>query len=212
MLQTHAYADGQVDPLFEQYRKKIVLDYEKLRKVVEGYQSLGQKVVVTIGSWDALHIGHVRYIIQARARGDVLIVALDSDRAVKLYKGPLRPLIPDHERAEMLSYLGDLISFITVIDDVDENGWWQCGLLKIVKPDIFVAVEDSYPEEQIKEIRSFGSEVLVLPRQAEYTSTSALIEATLKKNFLPAFQEALDGTLQRRKPVSPNPALHTSTS
>ena len=121
MYRTHAYDDGRVDPLFEKYRKKIVLDYNNLRKIAEGYQALGQKVVVTIGSWDALHIGHIRYIIQARAKGDILIVGLDSDRAIKLYKGPLRPLIPEHERAEMLTYLGNIVSFVTVIDDVDEK-------------------------------------------------------------------------------------------
>ena len=209
---THTYANGQVDPLFAEYRKKIVLDYEKLRKIAEGYQALDQKVVVTIGSWDALHIGHVRYIIKARAAGDILIVALDSDRAIKLYKGPLRPLIPEHERAEMLTYLGDLVSFITVLDDVDESGWWQCGLLKTVKPDLFVAVEDSYSKEQLEEIRSFGLEVIVLPRQAESTSTSALIEQTLKQNFLPAFQEALDATLRRKTPTRPDPPVHSSTA
>ena len=209
-MDTHTYANGQIDPLFQAYRKKIVLDYDKLRKIAEGYQVLDQKVVVTIGSWDALHIGHVRYIIKARASGDILIVALDSDRAIKLYKGPLRPLIPENERAEMLSYLGDLVSFITVVDDVDESGWWQCGLLKTVKPDIFVAVEDSYPEEQLKEIRSYGPEVIVLSRQAENTSTSALIEQTLKQNFLSAFQEALDGTLRRKTPVRPdNPVVRS---
>ena len=209
---THTYVNGKTDPLFLEYRKKIVLDYDKLRKIAEGYQALDQKVVVTIGSWDALHIGHVRYIIKARAAGDILIVALDSDRAVKLYKGPLRPLIPENERAEMLTYLGDLVSFITVVDDVDESGWWQCELLKIVKPDIFVAVEDSYPEEQLEEIRGHCPEIIVLPRQAEETSTSALVEMTLKKNFLAAFQEALDGTLQRRKPTRPDPIVRPSNT
>lgn len=198
MRQTHAYDDGRVDPLFEDYRKKIVLDYDKLRRIAEGYQAIGHRVVLTIGSWDALHIGHVRYLIQARARGDITIVGLDSDRAIKLYKGELRPLIPEHERAEMLTYLGDLVSFVTLVDDVDESGAWQYELLKIVKPDTFVAVVDSYPEKQLQDIRSYGAEVVVLPRQAESTSTSALIEQTLKKNFLPAFQRALDDTLKKR--------------
>lgn len=198
MQRTHSYDNGTVDPLFEPFRKKIVLDYQVLGKIAEGYQAAGHRVVLTIGSWDALHIGHVRYLIQARSRGDIVIVGLDSDRAIKLYKGELRPLIPEHERAEMLTYLGDVVSFVTLVDDVDEAGVWQYGLLREVRPDLFVAVVDSYPEQQLQDIRAFGTEVVVLPRQAESTSTSALIEQTLKKNFLPAFQRALDETLRKR--------------
>ncbi len=192
MNRTHSYDDGTVDPLFEKYRKKIVLDYEVLAKIAQGYQAAGHKVVLTIGSWDALHIGHVRYLAKARSEGDLTIVGLDSDRAIKLYKGPLRPLIPEHERAEMLTYLGDMVSFVTLIDDVNESGAWQYGLLDAVKPDIFVAVVDSYPKEQLDDIRSRGPKVVVLPRQAESTSTSALIEQTLKKRILPGLHDAIE--------------------
>ncbi len=113
----------------------------------------------------------------------------------------------------MLTYLGSVVSFVTVVDDVDENGAWKYELLKVVKPDVFVAVEDSYPQEQLEDIRNLGPQVIVLPRQAESTSTSALIEQTLKKNFLTAFQEALDGTL-RKKPVAvrTDPSVHSGTS
>lgn len=197
MNRTHSYDDGTVSPLFEPYKRKIVLDYENLRKVAAGYQAVGRRVVLTIGSWDALHIGHLRYIIQSRNRGDILIVGVDSDRAIKLYKGELRPLIPENERVEMLTYQ-DAVAFVTLIDDVDEKGAWQYKLLQDVKPDVFVAVQDSYPESQLQDIRGFGCEVVVLPRQAESTSTSALIETIVKKNFLTIFHEAVEKMMGRR--------------
>ena len=211
-MQTHPRIKGseEVDLVFKPFYQKVVLGYSKLRKVVEGYQSVGRRVVVTIGSWDGgIHIGHARYIIRARAEGDILIVALDSDRAVKLYKGAYRPITPENERAELLTYM-EQVSFVTCIDDVSDTGWWQCGLLKAVRPDIFVAVEDSYPPEQLEEIRQYVSKVVVLPRQAE-TSTSAVISQILKGHFLPAFQEALHGTMERKNPVRPDSDVRPGT-
>ena len=218
---THPRVNGsdKTDPLFAKYAKKIVLDYEKLKKITEGYQAIGRKVVVTIGSWDSLHIGQVRYIIRAKAAGDMLVVGFDSDRAIKLYKGEFRPLIPEEERAEMLTYLSD-VDFVTALDDVDEKGNWQYELLKAVRPDIFVAVEDSYPEEQINEIQKYVAEpVVVLSRQAD-TSTSALIAKLLKGHLTPAYelahqramQEVLGGIQERRLPTRSDTAVHTGNS
>jgi len=109
-------------------------------------------------------------------------VGVDTDRAIKLYKGELRPVIPQDERCEMLSYQ-DCVDFITLIDDLDEKGRWQYELIKKLKPDIFVAVEDSYPPEQLEEIKKHCSELIVLPRQAENTSTTRLIQDTIKKQL-----------------------------
>lgn len=162
---------------------KIVYDYDKLARVADALRELGYKIVVTIGSWDLLHIGHVRYLNKAKSHGNILIVGADSDRAIHLYKGPLRPIIPENERCEMVSYQSS-VDFVTVIDDVDEKGKWQYGLIKAVRPDVFVAVEDSYPPAQIKDIKKYAKEVIVLPRQAEKTSTSKAIQDTLKKHVL----------------------------
>lgn len=162
--------------------KKIVNDYTTLSKAIEGLRAVDYKIVLTIGSWDLLHIGHVRYLRLAKEYGDALVVGVDSDRGIKAYKGDLRPVVPEGERAEMLSYL-DCVDFITTIDDIDREGRWQYELIKIIHPDIFIAVEDSYPEEQLAEIRKHCAEVIVLPRQAETTSTSKLIQGTIKKHL-----------------------------
>lgn len=162
--------------------QKIVHSYDTLAKAIGGLRAVDYRVIVTIGSWDLLHIGHVRYLLRAKEYGDVLVVGVDSDRGVKLYKGELRPVIPEAERCEMLSYQSP-VDFVTLVDDIDEKGAWQYELIKKLKPDVFVAVEDSYPKEQIEEIKKYCTEVVVLPRQAENTSTTRLIQGTIKKQL-----------------------------
>ncbi|HDH31554.1 MAG TPA: hypothetical protein ENH26_02140 [Candidatus Wolfebacteria bacterium] len=162
--------------------KKIILDIEKLTKVTNVMRELGYRIIVTIGSWDLLHIGHVRYLRKAKTHGDILVVGVDSDRAVKIYKGELRPIIPENERVEMLSYQG-CVDFVTLIDDVDNNKKWLYELIKKIKPDVFIAVKDSYPKEQKEEIKQFCKKLVVLPRQAEETSTSRTIQDVVKKTL-----------------------------
>ncbi|MSR76185.1 MAG: hypothetical protein EXS68_01165 [Candidatus Ryanbacteria bacterium] len=152
-------------------KKKIVRDYDTLAKIVDAARATERKIAATIGSFDALHIGHLRYLIRAKEYGDILIVGADSDRAIKLYKGPKRPIWPEAERLEMLSYQVP-VDWVTIIDDVDDQGRWQYKLLDVVRPDVFVAVEDSYPEEQRRDIERYCDKLVVLPRQAEETSST----------------------------------------
>ena len=165
------------------YAKKIVLDYDKLAKLCKAYQELEHKIICTIGSWDQLHVGHVRYLLKAREHGDILVVGADSDRAIKLYKGPYRPLNPQIERLEMLSYQ-ECVNFATVVDDVTDEGKWQYGLLDCIRPNVFIAVIDSYPEDQLNQIRERCGKVVVLSRQAE-TSSSSLFHKAMKDFLAP---------------------------
>lgn len=163
-------------------KRKIVEDYDALSRVVEGLRAINRKVVVTIGSWDLLHIGHVRYLRKAREQGDLLIVGVDTDETIRRYKGEHRPVVPFVERCEMLTYQS-CVDFVTGISDVDEKGKWLYALIKKIKPDVFVAVEDSYPPEQVADIKKHASEVVVFPRQAENTSTSKMIEFAVKRHL-----------------------------
>ena len=160
----------------ERFLKKYVNDYASLAQAIQVLRDIhGYRIVVTIGSWDMLHIGHVRYLLEARKFGDILVVGTDSDRAVKIYKGPGRPITPENERIEMVCYQAPT-DYVTLIDDVDEKGKWTYRLLKLLRPDVFVAVEDSYPPEQIEDIKQLCGSVVTLPRQAEATSTTNVIE------------------------------------
>jgi rfaE bifunctional protein nucleotidyltransferase chain/domain len=173
---------------------RVIADYQELKKLVDAHRVLGHKIVCTVGSWDMLHIGHLRYLIKAKELGDILIVGTDSDRGIKLYKkSSLRPIIPQEERMEMLKYQ-ECVDYITLVDDIDNNGKWQYELIKLIRPDYFVCTADSYPEEQQKEIGQFSNEVMVLPRQAQYTSTTNIIEKTVKKHI----EVLLDEVIKRR--------------
>lgn len=164
--------------------QKIILDYRKLTEIVEAHRALNQKIICTIGSWDMLHIGHVRYLSMAKNLGDILVVGVDSDKAIKIYKNnPLRPVIPQEERMEMLSYQS-FVDYVILIDDVDKKGRWKMKLIKAIKPDVFVASSgQSYPIEQQKQIAEFCSCLKVLKRQAKKTSTTKIIERTVKKRL-----------------------------
>ncbi len=162
---------------------KVKPRYADLKRVVEAHKILGHKIVCTIGSWDMLHIGHVRYLNTAKSYGDILIVGVDSDRGIKSYKGPLRPIIPEAERMEMLSYQ-DSVDYVTRIDDIDEKGNWKFSMLDEIPVDVFIAVEDSYSEKQCREIRKRCKELHVLPRQAEKTSSTDIIQNVLKTHLL----------------------------
>ncbi len=167
----------------KEINRKIILDYNKMAEIVQAHRVLGHRIVCTIGSWDMLHIGHMRYLNRAKEAGDILLIGADSDRGIKLYKkSDLRPIIPQDERMEMLAYQ-DCVDYVTLIDDVDEKGGWLYGLLKVAKPDVFVAVTDSYPPAQIKDIKKMVKEVILLPRQAEKTSSTNIIEKTVKSHL-----------------------------
>lgn len=166
---------NRIDP-----SRRIITDYGCLSQLTMALKAAGMKIVVTIGTWDLVHVGHLRYVHKAAEMGDCLIVGADSDRAVKLYKEPYRPIVPQDERMELLTAVRD-VSFVTIIDDVTNEGKWQYGLIEAIRPDVFVAVIDSYPEEQLEEIRQYCGEVQVLPRQAE-TSTSQQIRQAFKSS------------------------------
>ncbi len=162
---------------------KVVKDHKRLSEIINAYKTLGKRVVCTIGSWDMLHIGHLRYLHKAKSEGDILVVGADSDRAIKIYKNnPLRPVIPEEERMEMLSYQ-NFVDYVTLVDDVNAKGEWQMGLLEAIEPDVFVAIKESYPPDQIKEINKHVGKIKILKRQAEKTSTTLIIERTFKKRL-----------------------------
>jgi D-beta-D-heptose 7-phosphate kinase/D-beta-D-heptose 1-phosphate adenosyltransferase len=91
------------------------LDHAGLLRWVAQRRQAGQRIVLTNGVFDLLHLGHVRYLQQARALGDTLVVALNSDASTRLLKGPERPITPEAERAEVLAALG-CVDAVTLFD------------------------------------------------------------------------------------------------
>ena len=99
-------------------------------------RAAGRSVVFTNGVFDLLHPGHVTYLAAARAEGDVLIVAVNSDRSVQANKGPSRPILPEHERAELLAAL-EVVDAVVIFDDET-----PATIVAALQPDVLVKGAD----------------------------------------------------------------------
>ena len=135
-----------------------------------------KKLVFTNGVFDILHVGHVRYLAQARALGDNLVVAVNSDRSVRELKGADRPLNGEYERAEVLASLR-VVDYVTIFDHVSPR-----SLIAKLLPDVLVKGGD-YTLDQIhgrEEVEAAGGHVVSLPF-VEGASTSEIIRR-MKKN------------------------------
>lgn len=155
---------GRVTTLDELLKKRLDL------------KTMGQKVVFTNGCFDLLHVGHLAYLRQARNLGDCLVVAVNSDRAVQALKGPQRPILPEMERAEILSAL-EMVDFVIVFDDVSPR-----NVIATLRPDVLVKGGD-WPIDQIigrEEVEAAGGTVLSLPF-IDGVSTSDLVERILER-------------------------------
>src|SRR6266487_1676931 len=109
-----------------------ILDRDELAVEVRRRQEGGEQGVFTNGCFDLLHLGHVRYLQEARSLGDFLILGLNGDTSVRQLKGPGRPLIPENERAEILAALS-CIDYVTIFSEPVAN-----ALVDLLRPTIYV--------------------------------------------------------------------------
>ena len=139
--------------------------------LVERLRAEGKTIVFTNGVFDLLHVGHLRYLQQARALGDALIVGLHSDRSVRVVKGGGRPITPEGERAEILAALV-CVDGVVVFDEPTPH-----DLIAALQPDVLVKgadwAENAIVGRDVVEAR--GGRVVRVPIEAGH-STSALIE------------------------------------
>lgn len=146
---------------------RIISKAEEVLPLVKKFRSQGQKIILTQGVFDMVHIGHARYCQEAKKHGDVLIVGVDSDEKVKKRKGPDRPVVPQDERLEMLTYLSSVD--VVVLKQITDPKY---NLIKLVKPDVLVATRDNYTAAEIVKLEELCGKVVVLEPMA-VTSTSA---------------------------------------
>lgn len=146
------------------------LSWTDLKLTLDKIRS-GKKIVFTNGCFDLLHVGHIRYLNQAKNCGDLLIVGVNSDNSVKKLKGPTRPIQNENHRAEILLNLKS-VDFVTVFDQETPE-----ELIKTIRPDLLVKGGD-WKIEQIaggQYVQSYGGQVLSLTF-IEGQSTTKLIE------------------------------------
>ena len=154
-----------------------ILDRESLIVERRRLREQGQRVVFTNGCFDLIHPGHVRFLQEARSLGDVLIVAINSDRSAHQLKGPGRPILTQQERGEVLAAL-ETVNYVIVFDEPTPR-----ELIAALLPDVLVKGGD-WPLDQIVgrgEVEAAGGEVYSLP-YAEGYSTTDLIERILQRN------------------------------
>ena len=150
---------------------RVILDGGELLRVRAELRAAGRRLVFTNGCFDILHVGHVRYLAAARALGDALLVAVNSDASVRALKGPGRPVMNEGERAEMLAALAS-VDFVTVFEEESPR-----KLIAELLPDVLVKGGD-YALDEIhgrEEVEAAGGKVLALPF-VEGASTTGIIE------------------------------------
>lgn len=148
-------------------KTRIITDHEALLKKVQACRELDQQIVMTSGSFDLTHIGHARYLEVAKTYGDVLVVGVDSDVKVKMRKGDSRPVVPEHERMEMLAHVRPVD--IVTIKHPEKERW---DLIKRIRPDTLIVTRDTYDKKTLRELTEFCGQVICLDPQAETSATA----------------------------------------
>lgn len=151
---------------------EIVLDREELARKVRALQAAGKRVVFTNGCFDILHVGHVRYLEGARAEGDALVLALNSDESIRRLKGPERPLLPLEDRLVILSAFR-MVDLVTAFDEDTVT-----PLLLALRPDVHAKGTDytvgTVPEKDT--VASYGGRVAVVGDPKNHASRDLIRE------------------------------------
>ncbi len=156
-------------------KEKKVKNLSEVIRIATHARARGKKVVTTNGTFDVLHIGHVRNLEAAKLHGDILIVGINSDASVKAYKGKDRPILPAAERAEVIASLKP-VDYVFIFESETPIPW-----LKKIKPHIHVKGADRKVSEIIekKALDEIGAKLVLVP-YLKGKSTSAIIEKIRK--------------------------------
>lgn len=147
-----------------------LVDFAALSELVQKWRSAGEKITLTNGCFDVLHVGHIRYLSAAKKLGGRLIVAVNSDASVRKLKGSGRPRIPEHERAEILAALAD-VDAVVVFDAPDVR-----DLIRSIRPDVHAKGTD-YTTETVPErdvVIACGGRVEIVGDPKDHSTTQFL--------------------------------------
>lgn len=152
-----------------------VTSYNEISSALKSLKSTGKKIVFTNGCFDLLHVGHVRYLQEARAQGDVLVVGVNSDASTRRLKGPTRPVQNENDRAEILAALGCIDFSVIFTEDTPQN------LIEQVRPDVLVKGGDWAVDQIVGApfVQSYGGEVRSLHFVDGKSTTKIIAKAQL---------------------------------
>lgn len=160
-----------------EWRKRLISQSD-LMTLSEKLKKSDKKIVFTAGSWDLIHAGQCRYLEKAKGYGDVLVVGVSSNEAIKRVKGPNKPILDEKIRAEMLTFLRS-VDFVTILPEP------SCvPSLGLLKPDTYVTVKEDWTSEykdskEYKTVTSYGGNVLVVDRQSTSISTTQILQRAI---------------------------------
>ncbi|HTI14447.1 MAG TPA: adenylyltransferase/cytidyltransferase family protein [Dictyobacter sp.] len=161
---------------YSQTRQKIILSHTDLAAEVRRRQAQGERAVFTNGCFDLLHLGHIRYLQDARDLGDFLILGLNSDGSVRTLKGLTRPLVSEDERSEIMAALS-CIDYVTIFADATAS-----PLIDELQPDIYVkggdyqgsVADGAFDPQRLPEgahVLAYGGQVRLIPYIANHSTT-----------------------------------------
>ena len=159
-------------------KDKVVNDLRALASILQGLRASAKSIVLTNGVFDLLHVGHLRYLEDARSRGDFLVVAVNSDRSAEVIKGKGHPVVPVEERVEMVSGLW-IVDYVTKFDDDTAD-----RLIQRLKPDLYAKGTDynskTLPER--KTLKDLNIKAVFVGDKKTH-ATSKIIQRIRKKKF-----------------------------
>lgn len=154
-----------------------ILSRKDLKARIAALKGEGKRIVFTNGCFDILHIGHVKYLEEAKRLGDILVLGLNSDASVQSIKGPLRPVVPENERAYLLGSL-KVVDYVTIFDEDT-----PLALIEDIEPDILVKGGDWSRDTVVggESVEKRGGKVVIIPQFSgtgadQPASTSSVIE------------------------------------
>jgi D-beta-D-heptose 7-phosphate kinase/D-beta-D-heptose 1-phosphate adenosyltransferase len=176
------------------FEERHMESLDQLHAKVEHLKGIGLRIVLTSGSFDLVHLGHVKYLARAKELGDVLVVGVDSDAKIRKRKGEDRPLVPERERLEMLAHQRpvDLLY-------LKEDGGGRWDLIKAVEPHVLVLTADhSYSEDDLTQLREICGDIAVIERQADVTTSERIrqLYMHLGERLGPKLAEVLPGLIE----------------
>ncbi len=175
------------------FEERLKPSLEELAKTVQHLKGIGLKIVLTSGSFDLVHLGHVKYLAKAKELGDVLVVGVDSDAKIRKRKGEDRPMVPEQERLEMLAHQRPVD--LLYLKPEEEERW---ALIKAVEPDVLVLTTDhNYSEGEQGELEEIVGRIEIVPRQATITTSERIrqLYMHLGDRLGPKLAEVLPGLI-----------------
>ena len=149
-----------------------IVPLKELAQRANKLRAAGKKIVATNGCFDLLHVGHVRYLKAARARGDALIVGINGDQSVRELKGAARPVNNENDRAEILAAL-DCVDLVTIFPEIRATRF-----LEIATPDVYVKGgdynQDTLNAEERQVLQKIGAKIDIVPFQRGYSTSDLL--------------------------------------